>query len=311
MTAAKPIRAKPFLKWAGGKTQLLDEFARRLPRELESGACTRYVEPFLGGGAVFFAFAGCYRPRESFLFDINGELVLAYRAVQKDPDLLIEELRGLADRYLPLPGEGRRSMYYEVREMFNRERPAVNFSRYSRRWVRRAAMLIFLNRTCYNGLFRVNSRGEFNVPHGRYQKPRILDEANIRAASGLLCGATVRRGDFSACRRFVDERTFVYIDPPYRPLSRTAAFTAYAKGGFDDADQSRLAAFCREIDERGALFMVSNSDPKNADPSDTFFDDLYAGFTIERVPARRMINCCGERRGSVSELIITNYRARA
>ncbi len=304
----EPAPVRPFVKWAGGKTQLLDEFVRRFPEGLRSGAITRYVEPFLGGGAVFFTVARQFHPRMCHLFDINRELVLTYTVVKEDLEELLEELRALASAYLPLDGEGRRRMYYAVRDRFNRNRAEVDLSSHGRLRTLRAAEMIFLNRTCFNGLFRVNSRGDFNVPHGKYRNPRIFDEENLRAASRLLAHAEIRQGDFTACGPTVDRGTFVYIDPPYRPLTRTSMFTSYAEGGFGDTDQIRLAEFCRKIDEKGALFMLSNSDPKNADPGDDFFDDLYDGFVIERVSARRAINCNGRRRGPLNELIITNYR---
>jgi DNA adenine methylase len=300
--------ARPFLKWAGGKSQLLDALRSRLPESLRSGETTRYVEPFLGGGAVFFAVAGAFDLEQSYLFDINEELVLTYCVVQRDVEALIDALAALESAYLPLSDDDRRAYYYAVRERFNRAKVDIDYAAYSPGVrVPHAADLIFLNRTCYNGLFRVNSRGGFNVPWGRYKNPRIVDRANLRAASRLLTRAEVHLGDFTACERFVDEKTFVYIDPPYRPLSRTANFTSYARDSFDDDDQVRLAAFCRKLDGIGACFMLSNADPRNADPGDRFFDDLYDGFSIERVPARRAINRNGNGRGRLTEILVTNY----
>ncbi|WP_301663793.1 DNA adenine methylase [Methanoculleus frigidifontis] len=195
-----------------------------------------------------------------------------------------------------------------MRERFNRTKESIDYAAYTPGvWVLRAADLIFLNRTCYNGLFRVNSRGHFNVPSGRYRHPCIVSRVNLCAASQLLARAEVRQGDFTACEPFVDEKTFVYIDPPYRPLTRTAKFTSYARSSFGDDDQIRLAAFCRRLDGIGAYFMLSNSDPRNADPDDGFFDDLYDGFSIERVPARRAINRDGNGRGCLAEILVMNY----
>ncbi len=300
--------ARPFLKWAGGKSQLLDALRPRLPDGLCSGEVTRYVEPFLGGGAVFFAVAGAFDIERSFLFDINEELILTYRVVQQDVEALIDALTALEDAYLPLSDDDRRDYYYAVRERFNRTKEEIDYTAYNPgTWVPRAADLIFLNRTCYNGLFRVNSQGGFNVPWGRHKNPRIAGRENLRAASRLLAPAEVRQGDFTACERFVDEKTFVYIDPPYRPLSRTASFTSYARSSFDDDDQVRLAAFCRKLDGVGARFMLSNADPRNTDPDDSFFDDLYDGFSIERVPARRAINRNGAGRGCLTEILVMNY----
>jgi DNA adenine methylase len=173
--------------------------------------------------------------------------------------------------------------------------------------VERIAALIFLNRTCYNGLYRVNSRGVFNVPFGKYRNPRILDEAGLLAASAVLGNTGVHLGDFTLCAPYVDEATFVYLDPPYRPISRTSSFTSYARGGFSEGDQRRLAVLFRALDQKGARLMLSNSDPKNRSPKETFFEDLYEGYRIERVPARRSINSVGRGRGAITELIIRNY----
>ncbi len=166
-------------------------------------------------------------------------------------------------------------------------------------------MFLFPNRTCFNGLFRVNSHGRFNVPQGRYHNPPYPHAENLRAVSGLLARVTIRQGDFTESLPFVDEQTFIYIDPPYRPLSTTAKFTSYAKNTFTDADQIRLAGFCRKVDVAGARFMLSNSDPRNTDPGDSFFDDLYRGFSIERVSARRAINRNGSGRCSLTEIVVT------
>jgi DNA adenine methylase len=175
-------------------------------------------------------------------------------------------------------------------------------------WIERAAQIIFLNRTCYNGLFRVNRKGEFNVPFGRYKNPEILNEDNLNDVATLLKTTQIILGDFTKCRRLINKKTFIYLDPPYRPLSVTASFTNYSKNGFTDNDQMRLAKFYQDLDAIGAKVMLSNSDPRNENPSDTFFDDLYSNYRIERVPAKRIINCNGARRGEINELIITNYR---
>ncbi|MBP7411872.1 MAG: Dam family site-specific DNA-(adenine-N6)-methyltransferase, partial [Methanoculleus sp.] len=178
-------------------------------------------------------------------------------------------------------------------------------------WIERAGQFIFLNRTCFNGLYRVNSRGGFNVPFGRYQNPTILHEDVLRADAELLRNTTVHLGDFTQSEPHISEGTFVYFDPPYRPLNRTSSFTQYAKGGFTDEEQRRLAAYYARCNARGARLMLSNSDPKNVDPDDEFFDDLYAGYHIDRVPARRMINCDGTGRGEICEIIVTNYDPHA
>ena len=299
---------KPFLKWAGGKGQLLGEFEARLPRAVKEGRVSAYVEPFVGGGAVYFHITSKYAFEERHIFDTNEDLILAYTVVRNDVDDLIEVLRDMETTYLNLDAKKREEFYYTVRREYNEERSSIQLNNYSKAWVQRAADLIFLNRTCFNGLFRVNSEGSFNVPAGRYRNPKILHEELLRSDSELLENTGIHHGDFSSSAPFVDEETFVYFDPPYRPLNRSSSFTSYSKGGFGDDEQRRLAAFYRDLDARGAMLMLSNSDPKNQDPSDNFFDELYAGYCIERVPARRMINSNADRRGEINEVIITNYR---
>ncbi len=304
---SSPPGARPFLKWAGGKTQLLHAIEPRLPPGLADGTITRYVEPFVGSGAVFFFLNRRFPLKECYLYDINEELVILYQVVKRDVAGLIDHATALAGEYAGASETERNDLFYRVRERFNRARAAIDPADYEDAWVERAAQLLFLNKTCFNGLFRVNSRGEFNVPFGKYKNPAICNGAALEAASKALANAEVRLGDSAACAEVVDEGTFVYFDPPYRPLNATSSFTSYAKNGFSDADQTRLAELFASLDRRGAKLMLSNSDPCNHDPCDRFFDDLYGAWTIERVPARRSINCRGDRRGTVAELIIRNY----
>lgn len=303
--------ARPFLKWAGGKAQLLDAFTRRVPQGLHEGTLPIFVEPFMGGGAVYFHFNSIFRFKECHIFDINEELVLAYSVVKNDVRGLIDYLAGISDGYLSKSDAGRKDFYYAMRDTFNRTKGAVNFRQYSEDWIERAGQFIFLNRTCFNGLYRVNSRGGFNVPFGRYQNPTILHEDVLRADAELLRNTTIHLGDFMQSEPYISEETFVYFDPPYRPLNRTSSFTQYAKEGFTDEEQRRLAAYYARCNARGARLMLSNSDPKNVDPDDEFFDDLYARYHIDRVPARRMINCDGTGRGEIYEIIVTNYDPHA
>jgi DNA adenine methylase len=300
--------ARPFLKWAGGKTQLLGEFSKRFPPEMKKREITKYVEPFVGGGAVFFYLNQRFSFSHCYICDVNEELILSYRVIKKAVRELIKELDTLKSGYSSKNNNEKEDIYYEIRDSFNLEKRHINFKKYHSGWIKRAAQTIFLNRTCYNGLFRVNRRGEFNVPFGRYRNPEILSEDNLNDVASLLKTTRILLGDFSGCGRFIDDHTFVYLDPPYRPLSETSSFTSYSKGGFSDSDQERLAKFFRELDKKGAKILLSNSDPKNENPDDTFFEDLYSGYTIERVPAKRNISCIGTGRGEINELIITNYR---
>lgn len=298
------IPARPFLKWAGGKGQLLGEIRARLPGNLAWGGISRYIEPFVGGGAVLFDLIRARRPEEVFIADLNADLTLAYRVIQQSVDPLIGRLSEMERAFHPLGQEERRARYYETRAAFNAAAapPAA-----AEAALERAAQVIFLNRTCFNGLCRVNSRGGFNVPFGRYAKPMICDAANLRRVADALRGVTILTGDFEACEALATPGTFFYFDPPYRPLSQTASFNAYAGTDFNDAAQQRLAALFRRLDALGAKLMLSNSDPKNGDPGDHFFEEAYAGFRIARVPAKRAINSNAGRRGTVNELIITNY----
>jgi DNA adenine methylase len=299
--------AKPFLKWAGGKAQLLEQIAEHLPTELKLGKMKRYVEPFIGGGAVFFHIAQTYDVEKFFICDANDELTLAYRTLREDVEGLIEALARIQRQYHRLTPESQERLFYKIRARFNQTRTEINFNKFHPAWIERAAQIIFLNRTCYNGLFRVNASGDFNVPFGRYKNPQIASKNNLRAISSILQHAKIKFGDFTACEKFVDRHTFVYFDPPYRPISKTASFTSYSKRDFDDAEQLRLARFYRKLDHAGAKLMLSNSDPKNENPDDGFFEAAYQGYRIERVAANRMINSKAEKRGKINELLIMNY----
>ena len=292
---------RPFLKWAGGKRQLLPTIEQHLPEGVRDGTITRYVEPFVGGGAVFFHLRQRYPLQEFHISDFNPDLVNAYVVIRDELDSLLDALQVIADEYLPLEHEKRSEVYYRVRDEYNatREDPPSAAAR--------AAQTIFLNRTCFNGLYRVNSKCEFNVPHGRYKNPPIRDAENLQSVSIALQGVTISCGSYEICEANIDDTTFVYMDPPYRPLPNTPSFTDYAeKSSFGDEDQRTLASFFAEMDSRGASLMLSNSDPKNTDPEDEFFDNLYSGFTIRRVLAKRAINSDGGGRGEITEILVTN-----
>lgn len=257
-----------------------------------------YVEPFVGGGAVLFWILQEYpNITRAVINDINAELICTYRVIREDVESLIAELARLQDNYLSLDEEARKESFLAQRRRFNE---AGNTD------IETAALFIFLNRTCFNGLYRVNSKGEFNVPHGRYSNPKICDEDTLRADSALLQRVEILCGDFSQTGRYAGDNVIYYLDPPYRPLTETSAFTSYSKDGFDDAEQTRLRDFCARISADKSLFVASNSDPQNVDDGDDFFDRLYRMFNIRRVSAARMINSRGDGRGAISEIMISN-----
>ena len=291
-------QARPFIKWVGGKTQLLNEVSKSLPRDFASSQHVTYVEPFVGGGAVMFWILQEYPNIErAVINDINQELICTYRVIQVNVEELIAELAHIQDEYIPLGSEDRKAYFMEKRARFNTKKTTP---------VETAALFIFLNRTCFNGLYRVNSKGKFNVPHGKYANPRICDADNLPACSAVLQKVEILCGDFSETGRYAGPNTLFYFDPPYKPITETSSFTSYAKEGFNDDEQVRLRDFCDQISKDKALFVASNSDPKGVNPSENFFDTLYNHFIIKRVSATRMINSDASGRGAISELIISN-----
>jgi DNA adenine methylase len=302
-----PPAAKPFLKWAGGKSQLIEKFQELYPAQLKQKKLKHFFEPFLGSGAVFFDIAQNYSIDSAYLYDINEELILTYRVIQQDVSGLLEFLYRYQKNYLKLDTKKRQQFFYDQRTNYNLQRFNIDYNTYSDRWFPRAAQLIFLNRTCYNGLYRVNSKGEFNAPAGDYVNPTICDEQNLLAVHRVLQLAEIKKADFRQVVSDLKAKSFVYFDPPYRPLSKTANFTAYSHQDFADTEQRQLAKLFKQLDTLGARVMLSNSDPKNHDPSDNFFDRLYRGYTITRVPAKRMINSNPKKRGAINEIVVTNY----
>jgi DNA adenine methylase len=294
------LSVKPFVKWAGGKAQILDEIRRLYPSGLGT-TITKYAEPFVGGGAVLFDVLGKYRFEAVYISDINRELIATYTHIRDDVEELVDKLRIMERAYLPISDDARKICYYEKRARFNELKAKSDTS------VEVAALFIFLNRTCFNGLYRVNSKGGFNVPMGNYKNPAICDECNLRAVSERLRNVEIVCGNYRESRRFIDKKTFAYFDPPYRPLSETARFTSYAQDGFDDREQVELARFIKELSRAGAYVVASNSDPKNTNESDNFFDELYNSLTIARISASRAINSVVDKRGRVSELLISNH----
>lgn len=303
----KRVKVKPFLKWAGGKSQLIPQIDIHLKRAQEHNSLTKYVEPFVGGGAVFFHVVQNYSFDEYYLNDINPELIVSYITIRNDVSKLIKKLESIQKKYHLLNIEKQSEYFYKTRDQFNASRDSFDFATYNQDWIKRTAQFIFLNRTCFNGLFRVNSKGGFNVPFGKYTRPAISSPENLKVVSSILRNAEIRVGDFTDSEEFIDDRTFVYFDPPYRPISKTASFTSYAQNSFNDSDQLKLADYFKSLDKSGAALMLSNSDPKNENPDDDFFDDAYRGFNMERVTASRAINCDAQKRGQITEILVTNF----
>lgn len=293
--------AKPFLKWAGGKGQLLEEIRKCYP--FERFGIRKYAEPFVGGGAVLIDILSNYRLDEVYISDTNAELINAYSIIRDKATILIEMLYEMQEQFIPHKEQERKLYYLSKRERFNELKTVDRIENN----IEKAALMIFLNKTCFNGLYRVNRKGLFNVPMGSYKKPVICDPDNIMRLSTLLQNVTIVNADYRESLCFIDYNTFVYFDPPYRPLNDTAMFTAYSANTFGDEEQINLAHFINEVDKKYAKVVVSNSDPKNEDPLDNFFDDLYAGYHIKRVDAARMINCRSDLRGKIKELLITNF----
>lgn len=294
----KYITVKPFVKWAGGKSQLLNEIRARYPEKID-----KYCEPFVGGGAVLLDVLANCNPKEVLINDINGELVNTYSQIKKNVDKLIKMLSEMQESFWSKNDVERKEMYTSKRDRFN----DIKVNGDEKINLEKAALFIFLNKTCFNGLYRVNRKGLFNVPIGSYKNPPICDAENLKNISELLQNVQIKCGDYSECEDFIDENTFVYIDPPYRPLTATASFTSYSENEFGDKEQIELGKFVDKISAKGAKVVVSNSDPKNSDENDCFFDDLYSRYTVKRVSAKRMINSKASGRGSIKELIICNF----
>lgn len=301
--------AKPFLKWAGGKGQLLEQFSELYPTRLRERKIKTYIEPFIGGGAVFFELNSLHDFDRVILNDINSEMILTYSVIKNNVNDLISYLSAIRSDFISLDGlEKKSAFYYKIRDEFNKEKNEIDYVNQSFDWVKHAGNMIFLNKTCFNGLYRLNRKGGFNVPFNKSNNPSIFDENNLLQVNKALQNAILLQGDFENVTDYVDESTFVYIDPPYRPLNATSNFTDYSKEPFNDDSQRRLAQWFKKISEKGAAVMLSNSDPKNTDENDEFFDDLYKEFYIERVSAGRMINSKGTGRGKISELVIRNEK---
>lgn len=292
-------KAKPFIKWAGGKKQLLDEIENAIPNRFKHNKFT-YIEPFVGGGAVLFYLLSAYPTLEKAVInDINTDLIDTYKTVKNNVNRLIIVLQKWQNEYHALLSDEVRlkEYYYIKRKKFN--------TRTSDK-IEQSALFIFLNKTCFNGLYRVNRKNEFNVPIGRYKKPLICDTENLLNVSQLLSKVEILNGDFTNTLNSADTNTLFYFDPPYKPLNETSSFTSYSKEQFNDDEQIRLADFCKTLDKLGHSWILSNSDVKNTMKQDDFFDELFKEFEVNRVLAKRSINSNAKKRGQLTELLITN-----
>lgn len=298
-------KIKPFVKWAGGKGSLLSQLNAFYPIELKKGKIECYIEPFIGGGAVLIDILQNYKVKEAYAFDINLELINSYNVIKNNVEELITNLKLIEKEYLALEIEERKEYYYNIRNQYNSYK--LTQSEIS---LQKAVEFIFLNRTCFNGLYRVNRNGEFNVPIGNYKKPTICDEENLRELSKLIKNVNFKYGDYKTSREYIKRNTFVYFDPPYRPLNITSGFTSYTKDDFNDENQKELALFYKELNSDDVKLMLSNSNPKNTNKEDKFFDNIYQGFNISEIYANRMINANAQARGKISEILITNYDNR-
>ena len=299
MTNTEKI-AKPFLKWAGGKTQLINDIEKLLPNELGQSKFT-YIEPFVGSGAVLFWMLNNFPKMEKAVInDINEDLINTYKTIASNPKELISILEILQNEFHNLEGneDDKKLYYYQKRDLYNTRKTEQSGQ---------AALFIFINRTCFNGLYRVNSKNLYNVPMGGYKKPTICDKENIFAVSNALQKVEILCGDFEQTINYTNEESLFYFDPPYKPLSETSSFNSYAKDEFNDAAQIRLKEFCSKLNILNHNWILSNSDVRGKNMNDNFFDDLYADFSILRVNARRSINANPEKRGELKELLITNF----
>lgn len=294
-------KAKPFIKWVGGKGQLIEQLEAQLPADFGNWKNVTYIEPFVGGGAMLFHMLQQYpNIKHAVINDINQELITCYKTVRDYPNQLIESLNNIENTYLNLQTiDERKQFFMSVRDQYNDKNPDP---------VENTTKFIFLNKTCFNGLYRVNKKGFFNVPFGKYTNPTICDPDTIRKDSELLQQVEILTGDFEDTFTYAHGKTLFYFDPPYRPLSDTSSFNDYTKESFNDNAQIRLKEYCDKINSAGFNFMLSNSDCKNKNEDDNFFDTLYSAYQIERVWASRSVNSNPNKRGKLTEILVHNYK---
>lgn len=291
--------AKPFVKWAGGKGNLLNILESQLPADFDFQTKVTYIEPFVGGGAMLFHMLTTHpNIRRIVINDINKDLIRCYQLVKENPQTLIELLKPFEQRYYELKEDERRLYFYEIRNEYNNVELSAD---------ERAAYFMFLNHTCFNGLYRENASGGFNVPFGRYKKPKICNEDVIMADHNVFSKVDIFCGDYKNILSHLGKGyNFIYLDPPYRPLLGSDNFKHYSKSGFGDPEQVELKVFCDRLSSRGCHLMLSNSDSTNEDGT-PYFETLYEGYTFGKVLASRFINAYAEKREKQTEVLITNY----
>ncbi len=297
------MKAKPFVKWVGGKSQLIDQLEALLPADFDSWENVTYIEPFVGGGAMLFHMLQKYNNITSAVInDINPDLTTCYKVVRDYPDELVKSLKEIQKEYYSIKSKDEKCQFFLLmREQFNKKN--LNY-------IDNTTLFFFLNRTCFNGLYRVNKSGLFNVPFGKYETPTICDPQTIYADSKLLQNVEIITGDYQETLKYANGNSFFYFDPPYRPLSATSNFNDYSKEVFNDIAQRKLKDFCDTIQNSGHRFMLSNSDCSSANPEDTFFEDLYLVedyYNMSRVMASRNVNANGKKRGKITEIVVRNY----
>lgn len=293
------MQSKPFIKWAGGKYKLADTIITEAEKHIDFTRFERYIDPFVGGGGMYFAFANRIEFKELFISDINEELINVYMQIKENFTELIFLLDKIELEYNSLVTiEDKKKYYYSLRELFNKniEEKKLN--------VEQASIFIALNKLDFNGLYRVNSKGFFNVPFGQKRLANLYELENLQNVKKLLEKTNIYRMDYRDCIKYVNNKSLVYFDSPYRPLPGSKSFTSYTESDFNDEDQKELAKFSNLVIEKGGTFLLSNSDPKHTDDSDNFFDDLYNKFVIERISAQRNIGAQSKSRGKVSEILV-------
>lgn len=294
------MKAKPFIKWVGGKGQLIEQLEALLPADFDKWENVTYIEPFVGGGAMLFNMLQRHSNiKAAVINDINEDLTTCYKVVRDHPAELVASLTEIQNEYYSLHSEDLRKQFFMLmRDEFNSKALEP---------IRNTTLFFFLNKTCFNGLYRVNKSGLFNVPFGKYETPTICDPVTIYADSEVLQNVEIMTGDYQKTFKKAQGNTLFYFDPPYRPLSNTSSFNDYSKEIFNDIAQKRLKNYCDHIEKAGYAFMLSNSDCFNTPLRDRFFEDLYLDYYIDRVWASRSINANPSKRGKLQEILVHNY----